>query len=1585
LGLVISDINIVGTTYNPVISGNDIHDNYYVGILVNDTIGGPLNRFTIGPNNNLYDNSWYEPTPNPLDTDGGGWGIWIENSLYMVLDQNNITTNGRAPGIGENIWGAGIGIFNRANNIVVQNNYVNGNEEYSIISENTRRINLLSNEFTASTGSLFSTIIGLTVSNNEFGSSIGNLFENIANITVNNNEFNGSETITFYFIANLTISNNYFCNSISDPINSYLFINTVWDAVLDNNVISDNAGGGALLRYSQCNITNNRIEDNGDGGIGAQFGSYNLSISNNEINGNADMGLHVVGRNIKIFNNNITNNGDGLYYNPLSPDLRDCGIDLINSSNIHVYNNYIANNSAPVGGLPMESSGIFLYNSDDIVIEDNILFENQYNIHGWSNCRNVTVVNCTLTELVTPLISTYDVALQDNGAGPSFITFLNTTFDDASVLVSDAQSELTVKWYLGIQVRQGGIGRNGASVWTNDTFGQPDPPTGQPFTTTTAAEDATDGWVKWIPVTEYKESSTGSIDSTPQKINVSWTDYEGLASPIIRQSQNIVIDLNWKPEGIDVAPVGYFGTVVDVYRTFIINITANGTDSEDYEEAFTEAIFEYRDPNDLYWNNTYLGTAEYVDTDSNPNNDIGYYMISFTAPADAILGTYDLRVRFKDTYGSYSDWIYLDDKLNVLNNPPYGEDMYNQTTSPGAPEDSLFRGDFSWIYGDGEDIEDGDDQNFEVTGVRFEYKRPLTGEVWNYSTSYWFPPTPSKDNNDWRQKFLPQDSPDIPTGVYNFRVQFQDKDGNWSEWIEMGDLTVLNNQPVLDNFKKETGVVLYRENEIRIFANFTDREEAEDLLEVWFYYRNSTATVWDDSWFDGGNGKAKWDNDPNDKFFWQDFQPPATADLGNYEFMVRVRDHEYQSNWAAWLDKENQTLYIEVKNNLPIAESIHSSEPVVRATGTEFIYIHVNASQDDEDLEKDMTLLVEYDDGDGYWKTDYIGTTTTWDDFGDYLKIKFQPIKASEGAKLGDYYFRAKVRDKDGDLSTNYIYLSTPVNVQNPIPTLEDISLGATAVYRGETLYLFVNASDKVDNEGDLIMLIEYNREGTGWVDVPESWISYDDTNFNPNDNEGHWVIAFATDESTQLGEYKFRGTVKNSAQGLSNNGVPTYPTPDTAEIMNNPPEAIDLSADGSTVERGDTITLYAKVDDFEDNPRLVEPSFEWSIGGGSPKTTGFSNKVAPSAGGNTWTIDFKPPDDADLGSYDFTVYFEDKDGGISAPLKETGLLEVTNALPEVTSLIIPKPEGYRLEELRITADGMDVEDDEGDLEPIFQYKGPTGDWIGYGQSGSYFSNAADYDGSRWYIIFKPLEDAEKGKYSFRVKFKDKNDGESLDWWEENDAYDLQNSDPEVEIESNPPIDGKTVEFSATGTDVEGDADLAWFWDFGDGETSNEESPSHTYDSAGDYTVEVTVTDSDEATATDTLDIKIEGEAEGGFSMLLLVLLLVIVVVVVLLVVLMLTRKKKKPEEIPPAVPGVAPGVPGAPPAAMAPGPPPAVPPGVPAAPAAIPAAVPAAPPAAPAGQQIKCPKCGTGFTVESTERPITIQCPNCGAQGKLT
>jgi len=72
------------------------------------------------------------------------------------------------------------------------------------------------------------------------------------------------------------------------------------------------------------------------------------------------------------------------------------------------------------------------------------------------------------------------------------------------------------------------------------------------------------------------------------------------------------------------------------------------------------------------------------------------------------------------------------------------------------------------------------------------------------------------------------------------------------------------------------------------------------------------------------------------------------------------------------------------------------------------------------------------------------------------------------------------------------------------------------------------------------------------------------------------------------------------------------------------------------------------------------------------------------------------------------------------------------------------------------------------------------------------------------------------------------------------------------------PASGKvpmTVKFDGTATGGCPDATATYSWDFGDGTTSTEQSPSHTYAKAGSYTASLTVTDSKGGTSQKTVPI----------------------------------------------------------------------------------------------------------------------------------
>ena len=85
---------------------------------------------------------------------------------------------------------------------------------------------------------------------------------------------------------------------------------------------------------------------------------------------------------------------------------------------------------------------------------------------------------------------------------------------------------------------------------------------------------------------------------------------------------------------------------------------------------------------------------------------------------------------------------------------------------------------------------------------------------------------------------------------------------------------------------------------------------------------------------------------------------------------------------------------------------------------------------------------------------------------------------------------------------------------------------------------------------------------------------------------------------------------------------------------------------------------------------------------------------------------------------------------------------------------------------------------------------------------------------------------------------------------------------PIYEVSPSTPRAGTELTFDASGTIVsnipEDTVAVGWEWDFGDGSSATGETVTHTYETAGTYTVKLTVTDSAgrEASVEDPLVVK---------------------------------------------------------------------------------------------------------------------------------
>jgi len=105
----------------------------------------------------------------------------------------------------------------------------------------------------------------------------------------------------------------------------------------------------------------------------------------------------------------------------------------------------------------------------------------------------------------------------------------------------------------------------------------------------------------------------------------------------------------------------------------------------------------------------------------------------------------------------------------------------------------------------------------------------------------------------------------------------------------------------------------------------------------------------------------------------------------------------------------------------------------------------------------------------------------------------------------------------------------------------------------------------------------------------------------------------------------------------------------------------------------------------------------------------------------------------------------------------------------------------------------------------------------------------------------------------------------------------------------------ESLQFNSSIVPLTGQPPFTYQWKFGDGGTSSQQNPTHTYTKSGTYTYNLTVTDHSNAHAYETGEIEITSEGGGGTasSPLLLFLAVIIVIAAIGIVVLVVIIRRR--------------------------------------------------------------------------------------------
>jgi PKD repeat protein len=158
---------------------------------------------------------------------------------------------------------------------------------------------------------------------------------------------------------------------------------------------------------------------------------------------------------------------------------------------------------------------------------------------------------------------------------------------------------------------------------------------------------------------------------------------------------------------------------------------------------------------------------------------------------------------------------------------------------------------------------------------------------------------------------------------------------------------------------------------------------------------------------------------------------------------------------------------------------------------------------------------------------------------------------------------------------------------------------------------------------------------------------------------------------------------------------------------------------------------------------------------------------------------------------------------------------------------------------------------------------------------------------------------SQKGEYRIRLTVTD-NDGAKSSTTK---TLTVVNLKPSASFECNNTDlqTGTDIQFMDNSVDPE-NSSISWFWDFGDGNTSDLQTPTHKFVTQGDYNVTLTVTDDENATDTYTMTVSVaeapQPEEEGAVPLWIIAVVAIVIATVAFLGLFWWNRRRQSFSEM---------------------------------------------------------------------------------------
>jgi len=543
---------------------------------------------------------------------------------------------------------------------------------------------------------------------------------------------------------------------------------------------------------------------------------------------------------------------------------------------------------------------------------------------------------------------------------------------------------------------------------------------------------------------------------------------------------------------------------------------------------------------------------------------------------------------------------------------------------------------------------------------------------------------------------------------------------------------------------------------------------------------------------------------------WLWFSPPGVSGSDTVQYTVEVPDDATNGDYdisvtasteggASTTDTTTITVQPEQTNTAPDADA--GDDQTVDEGDTVTLDASGSSDQDGDSLSYSWTV------------TDVAGTSVSLSDAATATPTFTAPSVDSETTLT----FQVEVADGNGGTDTDSVSVTVqPTQPANQAPTIEEIA--DQTVTEGDSATVPVSADDP---DGDSVSLSLSQAPDFVSLSDGELTIAPD------SGDAGTYTVEVTADDGTDQTTESFEVIVEEPV---------------------GPAISVSQSADQTTVQPGDTITFTTDVSvdgsqiDANSVGLQTDRPEDWEItrqdgtflGAGPDGWLWFSSTGV--SGSDTVEYTVTVPQSATSGTYTVSVTASTEGEGNASATDETTITveQSANTPPTIDAI-----SDQTVTEGDSTTVPATADDPDGDTVSLSLSEAP--DFVSL-SNGELTIAPQSGDAGTYTVEVTADDGTTTTTESFQVTVEEPaNQAPSA-------AVDVSPADPEV---------GEDVTFSASdSTDSDGSIE-SYEWDFGDGQTASGEEVTHSYDDAGEYTVELTATDDDGATDTVTETITV--------------------------------------------------------------------------------------------------------------------------------